>query len=458
MARHDALDSARHWRQLQRVEPHPLRAALGRVFVLSFVILGACSDPAAEEPQASERPRGVDNDTNALVHPPEWPRNVRWSESIASEQPVATDVDGDGTLDLVLLGRGANIGYWARGTGAGDFDAPVLIHSDRLAAAEHATLVADVNGDGRSDIVYLSTLSNNDAPRRARVTSLLSLGDGRFEPRVSNFDGYVGPLAATDLNGDGLTDLVVACPGSNQEPSPLTYLFPLLGQGDGTFRVGFDPPQRLDGLSATQLLLAPIYDEEDSALLVVGHDAEGRGSLSIHGTKHGRIGRSQLRHVLDEKAPQRALAADLDGDGLSELLFFSASARSLTGIRFEREKSALAPVLLQRQVEGDSYALSDGFAVADIDADGTPDLLLPGSDTRSTEGFRFGPVLIVAFGDGAGHFEDHRVLQLAARDGEFGAQAFAADLDDDGALDLTLSTYGSTGSSGRTGVLLGPLR
>ena len=69
----------------------------------------------------------------------------------------------------------------------------------------------------------------------------------------------------------------------------------------------------------------------------------------------------------------------------------------------------------------------------------------------------FGPVLIVAYGDGTGHFGGHRVLQLAESDGEFGAQALSADLNADGELDLLLGTYGSASQGGRTAVLFGPL-
>ncbi len=451
------------------MESPPYPAAFGRgrpVLALSLassLSLLACGEPARDadtqpSPRSGSDAPSVTRDTSALVRPPEWPRRVQWSDAIANQGQLPLQADADGVLDLLLLGRGPAVAYLARGRGDGSFQAPELIHSDRLGVVTGATAAVDVNADGFTDLVYLSALSNNDAPRRARVTALLSRGDGSFEARVSDFDGYAGPLTATDLNADGHPDLLVACPASNQERSGQSLLFALIAAGDGTFAPRTEAPVRLPKLSSSQLLTAKLRGPHSPSLIVAGHDEHGAGVLSVHSLSGAQIGASELALPLGAAAPFKLTAADLDGDGRSELVFYSATERRVTSIRFDLTGGTLVSELMQHEVEGDSYALSEGFSLTDIDDDGALDLLLPASDTRSTEGYRFGPVLILAYGDGTGRFDSHRVLQLAARDGEFGAHAFAADLNADGVQDLSLGTYGILGASGRTGVLLGPLR
>jgi len=284
---------------------------------------------------------------------------------------------------------------------------------------------------------------------------LLNRGDGTFEARVSDFDGYAGPCVAGDLNRDGHLDLVVAMPASNQEPGLSTQLLELHGGGDGTFALGPGTPLRIADLSATQLLWASIRTEGARELVIAGHDEAGMGAFAIRPWSDDRQGRPQLVNLPDEEGPHQVKAADLDGDGREELVFYSASQRNVNTLHFGRDDET--PDVTRHHVQGDLYALAEGLTLVDIDGDANLDLLLPGSDTRSTEGFHFGPVLIAAYGDGLGGFGSHRVLQLAESDGEFGAQALSADLNRDGTPDLLLGSYGSSGAAGRTFTLLGPL-
>lgn len=435
------------------MEPPPSRPNPGRVWLVAWLV-SACADPAAPRVMPLDT-EGVEGDSSALSAPPQWPEGVHWSPSNANQGRFAIDADDDGIIDLLLLGRGPDIAFLARGRGDGRFETPRPVHSDRLGRVEGGAAVADVNHDGLSDLVYLSALSNNDAPRRARVTTLLGRRDGSFEARVSDFDGYAGPLLALDADGDRQTDLVIAFSGSNQDPRFGTYLLSLRGQGDGTFAASERAPGRVEGLTPTQLLQASIQGKAAPSLIVVGHDAKGRAAFVVRNQTSDEGGDdSAIVRLSDGAAEVTAQVADLDLDRRDELVFFDATERTLTSVQFSHGARS---VLVSQNVPGDLYALASDFAVADLNHDGLLDLVLPGSATRSTEGFRFGPVLIVSLGDGAGHFDPHRVLQLAAKDGEFGAQALTADVDADGELDLLLGTYGTESDSGRTAVLCGPL-
>lgn len=127
------------------------------------------------------------------------------------------DINGDGRMDLVavesdpslLLGNNANV-YTLISRGNGDWedvDSPVALPSQ----ASIQWRSADMNGDGRTDLVQVRTQSG-----QLYISSMLSLGNGRWHP-VSNVQ-VSPPLAfdtqaaadfrMTDLDGDGKQDVV----------------------------------------------------------------------------------------------------------------------------------------------------------------------------------------------------------------------------------------------------------
>jgi len=137
--------------------------------------------------------------------------------------PVVGDFNGDGKLDVAVPGRGHTVpgpGPVAvfLGNGDGTFQSEVDYQVPWFGVF---AAVADVNGDGKLDIVNNGT------------AVLLGNGDGTFTVGSSfNLNNSAANVQIEDLNGDGQLDLA-ATTVSNDGSQTLNIL---LGNGDGTFQ------------------------------------------------------------------------------------------------------------------------------------------------------------------------------------------------------------------------------
>jgi hypothetical protein len=121
------------------------------------------------------------------------------------------------------------------GNGDGTFGAATLpkvadnIGPPSFGSAVGQIVLADMNGDGKPDLLTLGTTTNGN---KAELAIALGNGDGTFQtPTILDFAGGSSlgyGLAAADFNGDGKMDVAIG--GFN--PPEDTGIF--LGNGDGT--------------------------------------------------------------------------------------------------------------------------------------------------------------------------------------------------------------------------------
>jgi RHS repeat-associated protein len=126
------------------------------------------------------------------------------------------DLDGDGNGDLIHLfslgpGPGVKVSY-LRSRGDGTWDSGGHHYFQQTAPLSRPSiqdfLNMEVNGDGRSDLVYLEP----GAGSAGSIRTLLGKGDGTFSEKVflssAGFFRDMRRVKVADLNGDGLSDLV----------------------------------------------------------------------------------------------------------------------------------------------------------------------------------------------------------------------------------------------------------
>jgi Bacterial Ig-like domain (group 3)/FG-GAP-like repeat len=155
--------------------------------------------------------------------------------------PQLIDVNGDGKLDVLC---GLLVAY---GNGDGTFAQAVPVSF--LSSGFVTSYAADLNGDGKTDIVAVPLLTGEPYILQVQfaVTIFLNQGGGVF---VSSGTFSVAPLSPggslggldflrpvfVDLNGDGKLDLIAQTQtfGATQTNGPQSVDV-LLNQGDGTF-------------------------------------------------------------------------------------------------------------------------------------------------------------------------------------------------------------------------------
>ncbi len=126
--------------------------------------------------------------------------------------PVA-DFDGDGLPDFAaLISQEWEEVHWFHNKGNGQFQDTIAWGSTNEDYGSSGLAVADVNRDGKPDLIYTNGDGFDYALKSPRpwhgIQWLENVGFGNFRfHRVGDLPGAYSPCAA-DLNGDGFTDLL----------------------------------------------------------------------------------------------------------------------------------------------------------------------------------------------------------------------------------------------------------
>jgi hypothetical protein len=323
---------------------------------------------------------------------------------------------------------------------------------------ERSVAVADVNGDGKPDLLVATIPS---------VAVLLGNGDGTFQPAQNYTSADASDatgVAVGDLNGDGKLDLVVSYKQS-QGHSSEGCVGVLLGNGDGTFQDirTYDSA----GIEAMGVAMSDLNGDGKLDVVVINfcriNNNCGDGSLSVLlGAGNGAFQDAQTYDAGGLDSVSIAVS-DVNGDGKPDLVVGSlaevSGSQGVVTVFLGNGDGTFQGARLYESAGQGPYIEPAAIAVGDVNGDGRPDIVV--SSQCLGDDCDLGAVGVL-LGNGDGSF---RTVQTYWSGGYRANGAAVGDVNGDGKVDLLVANactsvsncrlgLGSTGD-GSIGVLLG---
>jgi hypothetical protein len=297
-----------------------------------------------------------------------------------------------------------------------------------------AIVVADVNGDGKPDLLMAN---NSSAP----ISVLLGTGNGTFGTATtygSSANGFAFDLAVADVNGDGKLDILTANPSTGT-------VGVLLGSGTGTFGTTTTFSTGAGG-NPESLALADVNGDGKLDILTANPGNDTVGLLLGSGT--GTFGTATTFSTGAGSNPRKIVVADVNTDGQLDLLTLNGGTYNV-GVLLGTGTGTFGAVATY-STGGSQSQLSD-IAVADVNGDGKPDLLATNYGTDEA-------AILLGTGRSVGTFGGgFTTVSTGTDSAPLGVTV--ADVNGDGKLDLLTANQGPLfrGSQGTSsvGVLLG---
>jgi hypothetical protein len=302
---------------------------------------------------------GLGTGTGTLQVPP-----IGLTAGSAPTALITEDFTGDGQPDLITLNAGPpnDISFFESLGGSG-FRSAQVIYSQPSGSSAYAAVAGDFNSDGRLDL----GLSLSNAP----IALLLNQGNGTFISAPTTIAGRL--LAASDISGDGLTDLLVEV---NVSTSSSISTF-LRVYSRNSLNTGYNGPEitALDMGNNTVFRAAPSltdFNQDGLPDLIGFHGASGNsfagGPLVIRLRNSTNTGfNSPASYPSLTGVGPAPLIGDFDGDGFPDVV-----VQGSAGLVLGRNDGAGGMVL------AGSFSNNNGvlaLGVGDLNNDGRADLV-----------------------------------------------------------------------------------
>ncbi|MBX3272905.1 MAG: FG-GAP repeat protein [Sandaracinaceae bacterium] len=379
------------------------------------------------------------------------------------------DLDADGYADLLAgapeVGGGRVARFAGPAAGAPTFLDPGLEASARFGLAVAS---ADVNGDGRADVIvgapFADGAAGGDAgrvfvARGGAAPAPLETGAGSAAETLGAAVAVVG-----DLDGDGFLDVALGAPQHAERATGAGRVVVLFGSAGGLERPTALSYESAPSAAFGAALAGGDLDGDGYADLVVGEPGRSLGASAPEGGRvlvfrGGPRGLAAVPEVIEPSSPQpvlrfgQALAVlpDLDGDGIADLAVGApgwdpaASPDRRVGRVFvySGRRGGLAGVVPQELASPISGSPASGerfgaaLATGDLNGDGRSDLVV-GAPAAEPDGAALVYLSAGLRFDAA----PSRFLDRAAAGAELGAALGVGDLDGDGFDDVAVIARG----------------
>src|SRR5664279_1795395 len=361
------------------------------------------------------------------------------------------DFNGDGRPDILTISSASKLAVLLQNSDG------TFTERDTAISPYSITQIADVNGDGKPDIITASGSPQSCGPPEDPCTDLgpatlnvyLGNGDGTFRSiapvnMTYGGDGYITMLV-TDLNGDGAADVAVTIGDNFYDTLQI-----LLNDGTGVFHLQPSPNPAIPatlltagdfrGNGKVDLVVESVY----STMLIVNNAGDGNFTPG-----------AQYTNVF----ANAAAVADFNRDGHLDLLVANVSNVKGPGASLILGTSGglsttLQPINAALVVNQGVVTYPSRVAVGDFNHDGYPDIAFSyNSLTASGNDF-------IGIFPNTGHasFANPRIYPTG--EGQYTSGLEVADFNGDGNLDL-LTEGGYSGPmiafGDKAGNFIGPL-
>ncbi len=276
---------------------------------------------------------------------------------------MAKDLDGDGKLDLTVFSDASTTVSILKNISSGSsiLFAPVIKYSFTSQVPYFGDLnIEDLDGDGRPDIVMVSTYEKSFSILKNQS----SLGDISFAPRFDIATPVaLSYLIISDIDGDGKADII----GRNGSNITVARNTSTVGNFSFVSSPEFLTGSFIRGISAGDL------NNDGKPDLVIANDQADATSIFINNGIGSTISFAPKITYPTGDGPYATAITDLDGDGKLDILFPDRNSPSVSVLKNTGSGSVVS---FEPRIGYTAGNAPDGVAVADIDGDGKPDLIV----------------------------------------------------------------------------------
>ena len=261
------------------------------------------------------------------------------------------------------------------GNGDGTFNAPITFDNTAAQDDSPAIVATDLDNDGRLDLVLAHMLSCFVTPCVAarNITVMLGFGDGTFQtPFEIDVGTGMSRIAVGDFNSDGIKDLGIA--------GDQAQVYVLLGIGNGSFLK--QPTINLltagtFGVDGTDIDVADLNGDTIQDL-VVAIALNGSRTAILLGNNDGTFQPAQIITEPRLRVPQYQVIADFNRDGFLDLaLSLANGTEGLFEILLGNGDGTFRSPVLYAAPPPLSSVGGGTIVTGDFNRDGRPDIALP---------------------------------------------------------------------------------
>jgi len=289
---------------------------------------------------------------------------------------AVADINGDGKVDLVTSNFTNNTFSVLLGDGNGAFSLSQQTPIATCGTYTDEVVAKDVTGDGKADLIITcfdssTTMGTINVYVNTSTTATVSFGSAKPVP-LANSGHYYFPVVGKFTAG--ATHVGLALVGNNS-----IYLF--AGGGDGTFNTSIG--SILAGMGAQSAAVADLNgDGIDDVVAYNDGDEDLTMALSKAG---GGFTSTRLAYSVTDMSPggqvyfgSTPVLADFDGDGLTDIVIAEKSSDYGGVYKFRNTGTATAPAFAVAPVRADTapVQLPGSVGVGDFNCDGKLDLVV----------------------------------------------------------------------------------